>query len=277
VIYVDDAQIHANVGGHESSWSHLFADSQQELPGFADRLGLKREWSRAGKPLGDGSPSPFWHFDVTKGKRERAIQLGAQPVAWHKAPVIMRERDATAAVPVRAPQRRHRWAETGQHQKTCQTCGTVATRRTHPSEKRSITTYTQGGRSFIAGHVPACGDVLAAAENLSSDPAERSELAAEADTAVHAACRAGDPGRAARLSADARILDPERAETWDTRDHGIRETAAQRGLPDRITLQQQTSRRLAAARIRPDDPGPEHIRSQDRGAVVTGTDREATP
>jgi Protein of unknown function (DUF4031) len=275
VIYVDDAQIRASVGGHEPGWSHLFADSQDELLEFADRLGLKREWFQAGTPLGDGRPSPFWHFDVTSGKRERAIQLG--PVPWHKAPVIMRERDATAAVPVRPKERHHTWAENGQRQKTCQTCGTVATRRMHPSQKRSITTYTQGGRSFIASRVPACTAELAATENLGSDPPERRELATAADTAAHAAYRAGDLDRAARLIADARVLDPERAETWDTRDHGIREAAARQGRQDRISLQQQTSRRLAAAGIRPDDPGLEDIRSWNRGVGVTGTDREAAP
>jgi uncharacterized protein DUF4031 len=99
-VYVDDASILATVPNgrarHTSGWSHLFADTQDELHEFAARLGLRRSYFQPGKPRGDGSPSPHWHYDVTAGKRQQALRLGAQPVAWRDAPRIIRERDTAA-------------------------------------------------------------------------------------------------------------------------------------------------------------------------------------
>ncbi len=101
-VYVDDSAIPATVsnGGarHTSQWSHLFADSQDELHAFAARLGLRRSYFQPGRPLG-GKPSPFWHYDVTAGKRMRAIQLGAMPVGRRESVRIMRERDERHAAP----------------------------------------------------------------------------------------------------------------------------------------------------------------------------------
>jgi len=100
-VYVDDSAIPATVSNgrsrHTSSWSHLFADSQDELHEFAARLGLRRSYFQEGKPRGDGTPSPFWHYDVTSGKRQQALALGAVPVACRDSPQIMRERDARQA------------------------------------------------------------------------------------------------------------------------------------------------------------------------------------
>jgi uncharacterized protein DUF4031 len=100
-VYVDDASIPATVASgrarHISRWSHLFADTQEELHEFAARLGLRRSYFQPGRPQGDGTPSSFWHYDVTAGKRQQALRLGAQPVAWREAPQIMRARDAAAA------------------------------------------------------------------------------------------------------------------------------------------------------------------------------------
>jgi len=100
-VYVDDSSIPATVINgrvqHMSQWSHLFADTQDELHEFAARLGLKRSYFQPGRPRGDGSPSPHWHYDVTAGKRQQALRLGAQPVAWRDSPRIMRERDERTA------------------------------------------------------------------------------------------------------------------------------------------------------------------------------------
>jgi Protein of unknown function (DUF4031) len=79
-VYVDDAGILAEVRNgsrvHVSRWSHLTADTQEELHEFAERLGLRREWFQPGRPIGD-RPSPFWHYDVTSGKRAQAFAMGA--------------------------------------------------------------------------------------------------------------------------------------------------------------------------------------------------------
>jgi hypothetical protein len=71
-VYVDDARIPARVGRWDSSWSHLFADTQDELHAFAARLGLRRSWFQdptvTGKPLAakPGSrAAENWHYDVT--------------------------------------------------------------------------------------------------------------------------------------------------------------------------------------------------------------------
>ena len=96
-VYADDSAIPATVPNgrarHTSNWSHLFADSQNELHAFAARLGLRRSYFQPGRPLG-GEPSPFWHYDVTAGKRMQAIRLGAQPVSWRGSARIIREREA---------------------------------------------------------------------------------------------------------------------------------------------------------------------------------------
>ena len=51
-IYVDDANIPATVPNgrarHTSQWSHLFADTQEELHEFSAKLGLRRSYSSRG-------------------------------------------------------------------------------------------------------------------------------------------------------------------------------------------------------------------------------------
>jgi hypothetical protein len=100
-VYVDDAdtpgQVRSGPRVHRSRWSHLTADTQEELHAFAARLGLRRDWFQPGRPRGDGTPSPFWHYDVTAGKRTQAIRMGAVPTAWRDLPGICRTRDAATA------------------------------------------------------------------------------------------------------------------------------------------------------------------------------------
>jgi hypothetical protein len=155
-VYVDDAAIPATVPNgqvrHTSQWSHLFADTQEELHEFAARLGLRRSYFQPGKPRGDGSPSPHWHYDVTAGKRQQALRLGAQPVTWRDAPRIMRERDAAAE-------------------------------RAQVADQAS----RAAGLAYRAGEFVRAGRLLDAARQ--ADPA-RSELWAERTAQVHAAARA---------------------------------------------------------------------------------------
>jgi hypothetical protein len=88
-VYVDDASIAATAGPHTSRWSHLFADTRSELHDFADALGLRREWFQ-------DAPAT-WHYDLSEGKRARAIQLGAEAVTWREGADIIRERRARLA------------------------------------------------------------------------------------------------------------------------------------------------------------------------------------
>jgi hypothetical protein len=79
-VYVDDAAIVATVGRWSSRWSHLTADTRDELHDFAARLGLRRSYFQEN----DAKPGSFsreaWHYDVTANKRNQAIRLGAEPV-----------------------------------------------------------------------------------------------------------------------------------------------------------------------------------------------------
>jgi hypothetical protein len=98
-VYVDNARIAARVGRHNTTWSHLFADTQDELHAFADRLGLQRKWFqdpvRIGKPIKarPGSrAAENWHYDVTEAKRRQAVSLGAVQVSWREAVAIINAR-----------------------------------------------------------------------------------------------------------------------------------------------------------------------------------------
>lgn len=77
-VYVDDA-----FSGDWGKWTgggHMQADSLDELHAFAARLGLKRSWfqTKPGRPDHD-------HYDLTRGKRARAIALGAVDETWRDA------------------------------------------------------------------------------------------------------------------------------------------------------------------------------------------------
>jgi hypothetical protein len=72
-VYVDDARIRAR-GRY---WSHLVADTPEELHHAAAALGLRREWAQdRGRTL---------HYDLPDELRERAIALGvAEPLTWRE-------------------------------------------------------------------------------------------------------------------------------------------------------------------------------------------------
>ncbi len=71
-VYVDDARIRRR----GRRWSHLVADTPEELHGAAARLGLRRQWAHAGRTL---------HYDVPEHLRELAIALGvAEPITWRE-------------------------------------------------------------------------------------------------------------------------------------------------------------------------------------------------
>lgn len=145
-VYVDDAAIAATVPNgrvrHTSRWSHLTADTQDELHAFAvGKLGLKRSYFQPGQAIG-GKPSPFWHYDLTEGKRRQALALGAQPVPMRELPALCRQREARAAEhkpaagqrPTAVPgevvsEHRHQWASTPDRRvRRCGGCETDAER-----------------------------------------------------------------------------------------------------------------------------------------------------
>lgn len=73
-----------------AQWAHLTADDRGELHAFARRLGLARRWFQDDR-VG-------WHYDVTTGKRARALQLGAEAIDWRAMGQLMTQRRAEVDV-----------------------------------------------------------------------------------------------------------------------------------------------------------------------------------
>lgn len=99
-VYVDDMRRQARVGRLDARWSHLLADTTDELRAFATRLGLDPSWIQyAGDPLE--------HYDLTDGKRVEAIRLGAVTITYPTgvaALVAARRNTRPAARPAPRPE-----------------------------------------------------------------------------------------------------------------------------------------------------------------------------
>jgi hypothetical protein len=78
VIYVDEA-IFPFKG---QLWCHMFSHDLDALHTMATRLGLKREYFQDKKR--------FPHYDLSPGKRELAVKLGAKEVSCEKMISIVR-------------------------------------------------------------------------------------------------------------------------------------------------------------------------------------------
>jgi Protein of unknown function (DUF4031) len=79
-VYVDDMNMQADVKDENTGksynrrWSHLFADTHEELMAAAQKIGLNPRWLQH-------PGTPMEHFDVTTGKRNLALAKGvAKPV-----------------------------------------------------------------------------------------------------------------------------------------------------------------------------------------------------
>lgn len=109
-VYVDNARIPATVGRFRARWSHLTADTPEELHAFAARIGLRRQWfqgrcKRSPEPA--GTPCHHWHYDVTDAKRAEAIKAGAQPIDIRVLGALIAGRRAAQRGPRRRACRRH--------------------------------------------------------------------------------------------------------------------------------------------------------------------------
>lgn len=97
-VYVDSLRMPATVGRIRANWSHLTADTTDELVEFAARLGLKRSWIQ--------NPGHVWkeHFDVTDTKRDFAVRIGAQPITMQEACALWAvKREAARAAEAAGP------------------------------------------------------------------------------------------------------------------------------------------------------------------------------
>lgn len=95
-VYVDNARIPATIGPTRAVWSHLTADSPEELLAFAETIGLDRAWFQARCKYGscpaiDGACRHF-HIDVVARKRVEAIAAGAQAIDMRELGAIISAR-----------------------------------------------------------------------------------------------------------------------------------------------------------------------------------------
>lgn len=104
MIYVDDVGIPADVLNTETGgtvhgpWYHLISDQidQTELHKFAYRLGLRRSYFQPGKELArpDEHDPGKDHYDVTEGKRQQAIKMGAKSITGEELGAVMQRKRA---------------------------------------------------------------------------------------------------------------------------------------------------------------------------------------
>lgn len=74
-VYVDNMLRRATVGRLSAQWSHLMADTHEELEAFARQLDLRPEWIQH-----QGTHRE--HYDVTKRVRAQALLLGAVSINY---------------------------------------------------------------------------------------------------------------------------------------------------------------------------------------------------
>lgn len=95
-VYVDSARIPATVTGISARWSHMTADTHEELFLFAQSIGMKTEWFQTCKRKcgPDGKPCIHWHFDVTENRRIAAIRAGAKVITMRQMSELLSARRA---------------------------------------------------------------------------------------------------------------------------------------------------------------------------------------
>jgi hypothetical protein len=99
VIYVDDYRASARVGSIRARWSHLTADTPDELHRFAvGKLGMDRGWFQArckhGKcPTRNGVCRHF-HYDLVDRRRRDAIAAGAKAITYREFGALISARKA---------------------------------------------------------------------------------------------------------------------------------------------------------------------------------------
>jgi hypothetical protein len=79
-------------------WYRLTADTEDELHAFAARLGLPRPGVQPGTLDRPQQVSVSWHYTVTAGQRDRAIELGAQATTQREVTKMERQRAAELGV-----------------------------------------------------------------------------------------------------------------------------------------------------------------------------------
>jgi hypothetical protein len=91
-VYVDDMRRPAQLLGRPAKWSHMLADTPQELADMAEEMGLRPEWLQHAGTYRE-------HYDVTETKRAQAIGFGAVPISYPRgtADLLKAKRQAMAS------------------------------------------------------------------------------------------------------------------------------------------------------------------------------------
>lgn len=88
-------QVWLFMGGRAAPPPPLFglsADSEDELHAFAEKLGIRRNPGTPVTPAGFMQEPSALHYTLTKGERDRAVQLGAQAISARQAGKLERQR-----------------------------------------------------------------------------------------------------------------------------------------------------------------------------------------
>jgi hypothetical protein len=95
-VYVHELEGQNRAFGQNTTdpWFVLTADTDDELHAFAASLGLTRVMFRPATPAGRRQEPVAAHYDVTRGERDRAVELGAQPITRREADTMNRQRAA---------------------------------------------------------------------------------------------------------------------------------------------------------------------------------------
>jgi hypothetical protein len=96
-VYLDDWRQHARLGPVDDRWSHLVADTDEELHAFAASLGMRRAWfqDRSGRPH-------HGHYDLPERARPEAVANGAVEITWRQLGRMLRDRRVAGPGPVGA-------------------------------------------------------------------------------------------------------------------------------------------------------------------------------
>lgn len=93
-VYVDTMRRRARVGRIDGVWSHLMADTHEELMSMAAEMGLRPEWIQH-----EGTHRE--HFDLTEPKRTQAVRFGAVQITYPHgtAQILAAKREALTPTP----------------------------------------------------------------------------------------------------------------------------------------------------------------------------------
>lgn len=81
-VYIDSPTYYPDTPLRFKVWSHMWADTLDELHAMADKIGIHRSWFQCnvGPKATKLAILRAAHYDVTPRKRETAIHLGAIPM-----------------------------------------------------------------------------------------------------------------------------------------------------------------------------------------------------